>query len=166
MGTGDESTDWNLVVEKAADDMLSVNSEILIFVQGIQDNPLCSGTTGHWWGGNLESFDFYTLDIPADKLVLSPHVYGPDVYVQDYFSDPNVPENMPAIRYAHFGYLTDLGYSVIIGEFGGKYGHGGDPRNKVLQDALVDYMKAKGMTDFFYRAWNPKQQRHGRYSSR
>jgi endoglucanase len=154
-GAGRESTDWNGAAEKAAAEVLSANPDILIFVQGIQDNPVCSGSSSHWWGGNLEPFQCYPLDIPADKVVLSPHVYGPDVFVQPYFNAVNFPNNMPAVWEAHFGYLTLLGYSVIIGEFGGKYGHGGDPRDKVLQDALIAYMDAKGMTDFFYWSWNP-----------
>ncbi|MEQ9618200.1 MAG: cellulase family glycosylhydrolase [Deltaproteobacteria bacterium] len=154
-GTGNEFTDWNTAAERAAEEVLSVNPDILIFVQGIQDNPVCSGSLSHWWGGNLEPFDCFPLDIPADKLVLSPHVYGPDVFDQPYFGEPDFPDNMPGIWETHFGYLVDRGYSVIIGEFGGRYGHGGDPRDRVLQDALVEYMDGKGMTDFFYWSWNP-----------
>jgi endoglucanase len=138
-----------------------VNPDILIFVQGIQDNPDCSGSLSHWWGGYLEQFDCYPLDIPADKLVLSPHVYGPDVHVQPYFETSDFPDNMPAIWDTHFGYLADRGYSVIIGEFGGRYGHGGDSRDKVLQDTLIDYMDSKGMTDFFYLSWNPNSSDTG-----
>ncbi len=154
-GTGNVLTDWNLAAEKVAEEILSVNPDILIFVQGIQDNPVCSGSLSHWWGGNLEPFDCFPLDITADKLVLSPHVYGPDVYVQPHFNDASFPDNMPAIWDTHFGYLADRGYAVIVGEFGGRYGNGGDPRDKVLQDALIDYMDEKGMTDFFYWSWNP-----------
>lgn len=154
-GTGSVATDWNTAAEKAADALLAANPNILIFVQGIQDNPVCSGTLSHWWGGNLEPFECYPLDIPADKVVLSPHVYGPDVYVQPYFNASDFPDNMTDIWETHFGYLTGLGYSVVIGEFGGRYGHGGDSRDKTLQDALIGYMDSKGMTDFFYWSWNP-----------
>ncbi len=62
---------------------------------------------------------------------------------------------MPDIWETHFGYLVDRGYAVIIGEFGGRYGNGGDPRDKDWQDAIIDYMDSKGMTDFFYWSWNP-----------
>jgi endoglucanase len=154
-GTGSESTDWNTAAEKAAGEVLASNPDLLIFVQGVQDNPVCSGSTAHWWGGNLEPFECFPLDIPADKVVLSPHVYGPDVFVQPYFNAADFPDNMPDIWETHFGYLAGLGYSVVIGEFGGKYGHGGDPRDQLLQDALIDYMDGKGMTDFFYWSWNP-----------
>ena len=49
----------------------------------------------------------------------------------------------------------DRGYAVIIGEFGGRYGNGGDPKDRDWQDALINYMDSKGMTDFFYWSWNP-----------
>lgn len=154
-GTGNSSTDWNTAAEKAAAEVLSTNPDLLVFVQGIQSNPSCSSSINHWWGGNLEPFDCYPLNIPEDKLVLSPHVYGPDVFAQPYFSDSNFPNNMPDIWETHFGYLVDRGYSVIIGEFGGRYGNGGDPNDRAWQDALINYMDGKGMTDFFYWSWNP-----------
>lgn len=154
-GTGNPFTDWNTAAEIAAAEVLQANPDLLVFVQGIQSNPICSGSINHWWGGNLEPFDCFPLNIPGDKLVLSPHVYGPDVFAQPYFSDSNFPNNMPEIWETHFGYLVDRGYSVIIGEFGGRYGNGGDPRDRAWQDALINYMDSKGMTDFFYWSWNP-----------
>lgn len=154
-GTGNPLTDWNTAAETAAAEILDVNSDLLIFVQGIESNPTCSGSINHWWGGNLEPFACYPLNIPDDKLVLSPHVYGPDVFAQPYFNDSNFPANMPDIWETHFGYLVDRGYSVIIGEFGGRYGNGGDPSDRAWQDALINYMDSKGMTDFFYWSWNP-----------
>ena len=154
-GTGDSATDWKLAAEKAADDVLFVNQNILVFVQGIQNNPTCSGNINHWWGGNLEPVACFPLNIPSDKLVLSPHVYGPDVFAQPYFNDPNFPNNMTDIWETHFGYLVDDGYTVVIGEFGGKYGHGGDPKDVVWQDSIINYMIDKGMTNFFYWSWNP-----------
>ncbi len=154
-GVGNHATDWNSAAERAASEILAVNPNILIFVQGIESNPVCSGTVNHWWGGNLEPFSCFPLNIPEDKLVLSPHVYGPDVYEQPYFSDPDFPNNMPGIWEQHFGYLVQEGQAVVPGEFGGRYGHGGDPNDKVWQDALIDYFLSKGITNFFYWSWNP-----------
>ena len=154
-GTDDKATDWRLAAQRAASAVMAVNDQILMFVEGVQENSLCSGSTTHWWGGNLEPVKCYPLDIPKRRLVFSPHVYGPDVYGQSYFNDSNFPNNMPAIWEAHFGYLVDEGYAVIFGEFGGKYGHGGDAKDIVWQDALVSYMVSKGIHDFFYWSWNP-----------
>ena len=154
-GTGNNATDFNKAAERAAAAILAVNPDILIFVEGIETNPVCSGTVNHWWGGNLEPQNCYPLDIPADRLVFSPHVYGPDVWAQPYFDDPAFPDNLPAIWDAHFGYLADAGKSVIPGEFGGQYGHGGDPNDIIWQDAIVDYFLEKNITNFFYWSWNP-----------
>jgi len=154
-GTGNPATDWNSAAERAAAAILAEASELLIFVEGIETNPDCSGSINHWWGGNLEPLACYPLNIPADKLVLSPHVYGPDVFDQPYFSDSDFPANMPAIWEQHFGQFIDQGHAVIIGEFGGRYGHGGDPKDRTLQDALVDYLAGKGVSSGFYWSWNP-----------
>jgi endoglucanase len=153
-GTGNTATDWNLAAERAAARILAVNPRLLIFVEGIERNANCSSVGGHFWGGNLEPLSCKPLNIPRDKLVLSPHVYGPDVYNQSYFSASDFPANLPAIWDRHFGRYAGT-YPVVIGEFGGKYGHGGDPKDKIWQDALVTYMKQRGMTSSFYWTWNP-----------
>ncbi len=153
-GTGNLATDWNKAAERAAAAVLAANPDVLIFVEGIQDAPHCSGYITHWWGGNLEPVQCAPLDIPADKLVFSPHVYGPDVFMMSYFHALDFPANMPAIWETHFGYLVDAGYTVIPGEFGGYYGHA-NPLDKIWQDALVDYFIEKGIRNFFYWSANP-----------
>ncbi|MDQ3800905.1 MAG: cellulose binding domain-containing protein, partial [Acidobacteriota bacterium] len=136
---------------------LSVAPDMLIFVEGIEDNRTsapCS-TFGHWWGGNFEPMECHPLDIPADRLVLSPHVYGPDVYNQTYFNDPNFPNNLPAVWDLHFGRFAPQ-HAVVIGEFGGKYGHGGVGEKDVIwQNKIVDYMIEKNIQSSFYWSWNP-----------
>ncbi len=155
-GSGNLATDWNLAAERAAQSVLAVNPNLVIFVEGVQSNKYCiDAGYGHWWGGSLEGQSCTPLNIDTTKLVFSPHVYGPDVYAQTYFSDPSFPDNMSAIWDAHFGYLAMAGRAVMPGEFGGKYGHGGDPNDVIWQDAFVDYLIARGMTDSFYWSWNP-----------
>jgi len=147
-------TDWKLAAERAATEILTVNDDILIFVEGIQENDLCSdGTYGHWWGGNLEPQSCYPLDIDSEKLVLSPHVYGPDVYDQDYFSDSSFPDNMPTIWNQHFGYLLADSFPVVPGEFGGKYEEGS--ADETWQNAYIDYMIENEMCSFFFWSFNP-----------
>jgi endoglucanase len=157
-GTGDVKTDWKIAAEKAGKQVLAANPNLLIFVQGVQTNPKCSSNTGHWWGGNLEPVECYPINnsaIPADKLVFSPHVYGPDVHWQSYFSASNFPSNMTAIWEKHFGYLVDKGYTIVPGEWGGKYGNGGHSADKTWQDAFVNYMKTKKICNSYYWDWNP-----------
>jgi aryl-phospho-beta-D-glucosidase BglC (GH1 family) len=157
-GTGNTKTDWKIAAEKAGKEVLAANSNILIFVQGVQNNPTCSSTISHFWGGNLEPVNCSTVNtnfIPSNKLVFSPHVYGPDVFLQSYFTESNFPENMPAIWEKHFGFLTSKGYTVVPGEWGGKYGNGGLSSDVKWQDKFVSYMKSKKMCNSYYWSWNP-----------
>jgi len=163
-GTG-AATDWKRAAKAASDRILAVAPDMLIFVEGIEDNnnalpdtPPCS-TAGHWWGGNFEPMNCYPLDVPANRLVLSPHVYGPDVYMQSYFNDPNFPANIPAIWDLHYGSFAGQ-HPIVFGEFGGRYGHDGmgrtaNSKDPILQNALVDYMIEKGLQSSFYWSWNP-----------
>ena len=89
------------------------------------------------------------------KIVFIPHVYGPDVFNQGYFNTPDFPANLPAMWDKAFGFLKDKGKAVAIGEFGGKYGHGGDPKDITWHKALVNYLGSKGICDNFYWSWNP-----------
>ncbi|MGE4651205.1 MAG: glycoside hydrolase family 5 protein [Myxococcota bacterium] len=154
-GTGNLATDWDRAAELAADAVLAANSNILVFVEGIQENPVCASSVNHWWGGNLEPEKCAPLDISPNKLVFSPHVYGPDVFQQPYFSAPNFPANLPSIWSEHFGFLGDQGRALAPGEFGGRYGHGGEADDVPWQNELVDYFIDKRICNFFYWSWNP-----------
>jgi endoglucanase len=86
------------------------------------------------------------------KLVYSPHVYGPAVYNQPYFSAGNFPNNMPAIWDAHWGFVAgQTGNAVVIGEWGGTT----SGNNGVWLNALASYLQSKGMTDQFWWCLNP-----------
>lgn len=158
-GIGNTATDWNLAAERAGKAVLSANPNILVFVEGVGENSHCSSNFGHFWGQNLEvqkCVPISTNAIPANKLVLSPHIYGPDVAYQSYFSDASFPSNMPSIWDTQFGYLADKGFTLAPGEWGGKYGtNGGDSKDGALQNALVSYYKSKHICNSFYWGWNP-----------
>jgi endoglucanase len=157
-GTG-ASTDWNTAAERAGKAVLAANPNILVYVEGIQENSNCSDKYGHWQGGNLNPVNctpISTGSIPSTKLVLSPHVYGPDVYVQSYFGDSSFPSNMPNIWNQHFGSLTQKGYTIVPDEWGGKYGLGGGLANdKTWQDAMKNYFISNKICNTFYWSWNP-----------
>ncbi len=156
-----EATDWNLAAERIGNAVLAKAPHWLIFVEGTQvTNPSIDSSFqwgyNAWWGGNLMAVQYYPVNLPQEKLVYSPHVYGPDVYNQPYFNEPDFPDNMPEIWYRHFGYVQiDLNMPVVIGEFGGKYGHGGDPKDVIWQNKIIDWMIANGFCSFFYWSWNP-----------
>lgn len=164
-GKNDVYTDWDLAAQRAGLAVLTSNPNILIFVEGIGENPICSSGGAHWWGGNFEPFackPLGTSSIPANKLVLSPHVYGPDMFPQfSYFNTTDFPNNMPAVWDKHFGYLVAQGYTIIPAGWGGKYGNGGDPKDVLLQDKLVAYFRQKGICSSFFWSLNPQDPQTG-----
>ncbi len=145
--------EWKTLAEHAYTAINAVNPNILIFVQGIsatagnQDGTPTTITQvpygGHVipnWGGNLFEAGANPPNIPRDRLVFSPHVYGPSVYVGNQFMDPNnatckglegdaagdakcpIVINPTLLKQGfedHWGYLKAMGYAVVIGEFGG-----------------------------------------------
>lgn len=113
-GCGDPSRDWRLAAEKAGNAILSVNPDLLIIVEGIANYK----GQNTWWGGNLiGAKDFpVRLQIP-NRLVYSAHEYPASIYPQSWFSDPQYPDNLPAVWDKYWGYLA-ADTPILIGEFG------------------------------------------------
>jgi hypothetical protein len=146
--------EWRTLAGNAYNAINEVNPNILIFVEGIGTTPgMQDGTpttftqephgntnTNPNWGENLFSAGANPPAIPQNRLVFSPHTYGPSVFVQRMFLDPaqtqcaNLEGDAAAAAQCqivinptllaqgwdeHFGYLKAMGYAVVIGEFGG-----------------------------------------------
>jgi aryl-phospho-beta-D-glucosidase BglC (GH1 family) len=147
---------WKALSEAAYQAINSVSPHMLVFVQGIsasannQDGtpetitqvPHGSTVTNPNWGENLFEAGGSPLNIPQDRLVYSPHTYGPAVFQQSHFSDPAQPQcaelegeeagdldcniviDASRLRPGweeHFGYLRDSVYALVVGEFGGNW---------------------------------------------
>ena len=90
---------WKYVAETAAKKVLAKNPNVLIMVEGTEIYPKNIKKNGdyksqdnedyyfNWWGGNLRGVKDYPIDLGKyqDKLVYSPHDYGPTVYEQPWF---------------------------------------------------------------------------------
>lgn len=116
-GDGNTATDWCLAAERIGAVVLEANPRLLVFVEGVES--ACGEHS--WWGGCLTAAGQAPVQLPvADKLVYSPHVYGPSVHAQHYFSDPSFPNNLPAIWNKHFGCVLQnkLGPAIVPGEWG------------------------------------------------
>ncbi|WP_030165082.1 cellulase family glycosylhydrolase [Streptomyces sp. NRRL S-813] len=154
-GCGDQSTDWRLAAERAGNAVLSVNPDLLIFVEGIQT---FNGVSG-WWGGNLMGAGQYPvrLDV-ADRLVYSAHDYATSVAQQSWFSDPSFPANMPGIWDKYWGYLFKQNIAPVwVGEFGTTLQSTVDQK---WLSALVSYLRPTttyGADSFQWTfwSWNP-----------
>jgi hypothetical protein len=129
----------------------------MIFVQGISGNfdGIEDSTIPMNWGEDFQPHAVQPLLIPADKLVLTPHTYGPDVYPKSSFTAANFPANLAAGWETLFGRFSNQ-HPVVVGEWGGKYGQGtGGAQDAVWQNAFVDYLIAKDMRSTFYWCYTP-----------
>ena len=146
--------EWKALSEEAYAAIDSVNPNMVIIVEGIsgtannQDGtpetkvevPHGSTDLNPNWGENLFEAGTNPINIPKDRLIFSPHTYGPSVFVQKQHMDPTQTEceglegdsaaeadcrvviNPTLLEQGweeHFGYLRELGYGILIGEFGG-----------------------------------------------
>jgi len=160
--TGDANTTdpkyfWKAAVEKAAAGILQSNPKLLIFVQGINGNwdGIENSNMPMNWGEDFQPQAYQPLNVPAGKLVLSPHTYGPDVFVKSSFSASNFPANLAADWETLFGQFSSQ-VPVVVGEWGGRYGQGGVGQADVTwQNAFVDYLLSKGIRSSFYWCYTP-----------
>jgi endoglucanase len=154
-GTNDLSTDWRLAAERAGNAILSINPNWLIIVEGVQRNVPGQKLQHHWDGGNLEGVKRYPVRLTRpNKLVYSPHEYGPGVFKMPYFSDKSFPKNMPQRWETGFYYIARQKIAPIwIGEFGGKQIDTSSTEG-IWQNKLVDFIRDKNLS-FAYWSWNP-----------
>ena len=148
---------WKAAAEAASAAVLAANPNLMIFVQGIIGNfdGVEKSTIPINWGEDLQPQAYQPLNIPIDKLVLSPHTYGPDVYVKSSFGAANFPSNLAADWDTLFGQFSQV-HPVVVGEWGGKYGSGTSGQKDVTwQNAFVDYLIAKGISSSFYWCYTP-----------
>jgi aryl-phospho-beta-D-glucosidase BglC (GH1 family) len=148
---------WKAAAESAAAAILAAHPNLLIFVQGITGNfdGVENTNIPMNWGENFQPQGYQPLNIPYGKLVLSPHTYGPDVYVKSSFNAADFPANLVAHWDRLFGQFAQA-HPVVPGEWGGRYGHGGSGQKDVLwQNAFVEYLLSKGIRNSFYWCYTP-----------
>ncbi|MFH1555784.1 MAG: Calx-beta domain-containing protein [Pseudomonadota bacterium] len=160
---GGGANDWAAAAERAGNAIGDVNSNWLIFVEGI-------GTyegNNYWWGGNLMGVRDRPIELDVEnKLVYSAHDYPNSIYPQTWFSDPNYPANLPEKFDQMWGYIYKENIApVYIGEFGTKLT---DPKDAPWLEAITSYLGGdldnNGTTDiaagdkgvsWTYWSWNP-----------
>ncbi|MFZ8911091.1 MAG: cellulase family glycosylhydrolase, partial [Candidatus Nanopelagicales bacterium] len=154
-GTGG-ATDWRRAAERAGNAVLARNPEVLIVVEGIE-GPVAGGQqlTTHWWGGNLEGVRNHPVRLAvANRLVYSPHEYGPGVFNQPWFSAPDMAAALADRWQKGFGYIHEQGIApIFIGEFGAKSVSPTTLEGRWITQ-FTAYLKAKGMSWTFW-SWNP-----------
>ncbi len=149
---GDSKTDWASASERIGNAILKVNPKLLIFVEGVQTGPEGENT---WWGGSLTGVHKRPIKLSVDnKVVYSPHVYGPDVHLQPYFEDKDFPKNLRPIWERQWAFLkTQNKGACVIGEWGGFSRD--NTKDKIWQEELASFLNEKGMHSWFYWCVNP-----------
>jgi endoglucanase len=148
--------DWHAAATRAGNAVLAEAPNWLILVEGIE-RPVPGGTLQqNWWGGNLEGVKTkpVVLNVP-NRVVYSPHEYGPGVFAQPWFNNPSTMSAELASRWsAGWGYIVDQNIApVLLGEFGAKDFSMGSTEGKWMNQ-LIDYLGAKKMS-WTYWSWNP-----------
>lgn len=130
-----DADNWKYVAEKAADAVLSKNENALVLVEGIEIYPKDIKKNGdfksqneddylfNWWGGNLRGVADNPVDLGKrqNKLVYSPHDYGPSVYEQPWFKNGYDFDSLyKDCWYDNWFYIQDKKIApLLIGEWGG-----------------------------------------------
>lgn len=133
-----DSTDknnWKYTAEVAAARILAKNPNVLILVEGTEIYPIDLATNSdyhstnekdyyfNWWGGNLRGVKDYPVDLGKyqNKLVYSPHDYGPTVYKQPWFEgDYDYDSLMKDCWRDNWFYIYEDNIApLLIGEWGG-----------------------------------------------
>jgi hypothetical protein len=126
---------WKYAAERAAARILAVNPNVLILVEGTEIFPkdLATNSDFHstdekdydfnWWGGNLRGVEKYPVDLGKyqNKLVYSPHDYGPTVYKQPWFEGSyDYNSLMKDCWHDNWFYIYEKNIApLLIGEWGG-----------------------------------------------
>jgi endoglucanase len=150
------ANDWQAAATRAGNAVLAEAPGWLVIVEGIEQ-PVPGGTLQqNWWGGNLEGVRAkpVTLNVP-NRVVYSPHEYGPGVYAQPWFNDPaNLDAALDQRWQAGWGYIAEQNIApVLLGEFGAKNFDRGSTEGKWMNH-LIDYLAAQRMS-WTYWSWNP-----------
>ncbi|KAF1315067.1 Cellulase glycosyl hydrolase, partial [Globisporangium splendens] len=154
-GSGDRNTDWRIASLQMANSIHKITSKWLIFVEGMDKSSRDDPNFPCFWGENLMDVQRAPLELSVpERLVYSPHVYGPSVSDMSYFHDASFPSNMPAIWDKHFGFIRGnekYNGAMVIGEWGGAFEKSDD---QTWQREFAKYLKDNELS-WFYWAINP-----------
>lgn len=128
---------WNLFVTETFE---RLNYSGLVFVEGVD------------WGHSFEKMKTNRIHAPEERIVYSPHVYGPSVVGGDLHDVSSYHSQWER----EWGYLVGEKKAVVIGEFGGRY-TGAD---RIWQDQFVDYLLSVRVPGIFW-SLNPSSSDTG-----
>ena len=127
-----DANNWKYAAETAANRVLAKNPNLLIIIEGTEiysknNGDYSSQNDGdyyfNWWGGNLRGVKDYPVDLGKNqnKVVYSPHDYGPAVYEQPWFQGGFNYDSLIADCWQdNWLYISSGNIApLLIGEWGG-----------------------------------------------
>ncbi|KAF8368158.1 hypothetical protein PRIPAC_85987, partial [Pristionchus pacificus] len=150
-GSSNRKTDWNKAAERMIDKLSDFKG--LFLVDGIN------------WGTDLSGAEKYpiTTSCPSlnNRVIYTPHCNGPQVYYQPeltakYLESDSFPNNLDSLYMDRFGFLSEKGYPVIIGEWAGDT----DPSSKDLKwnDWIIEWLRKHCITNFIFWSLDPNSR--------
>jgi endoglucanase len=145
-----DAHNWKRAIENTAGIILAQNPNLLILAEGIEVYPREGYTYSdgnkdnyyfNWWGGNLRGVAQYPVSLGSrqDKLVYSPHDYGPDIYVQPWFQGTFDKARLYAECWGpNWAYIAEQNIApILVGEWGGKLE---SSANKLWLESLASFI--------------------------
>jgi endoglucanase len=156
------SNNWRWAAKRCGNEILSVNPNLLICVQGLD----AYNGEGGWWGAvHLgEKVVPLTLNV-ANQLVFEIHDYGPIVWDQPFHQTADFPDNLPGFWDHQWGFLhNDNTAPVWVGEWGavlddsiGTWSASLRDRERKWFGTLKNYIISKGLS-WTWWTWTPESQ--------
>jgi len=151
------ANDWPAAATRAGNAILAINSNLLIVVEG-NDHYNNAFT---WWGGMLRGVAARPVALNvANRVVYSPHDYGPAEANQPWFNGSTTASSLAAVWDQNWGYIHNQGSApLFIGEFGTLNGNT-DIQNSTPGSqgqwfsSLVQYISGKPALNWAYWAMN------------
>ncbi|KOO53394.1 cellulase (glycosyl hydrolase family 5) subfamily protein [Chrysochromulina tobinii] len=159
-GDGDQERDWALYAGRLGSLVLEECPRWLILVEGLgvgSSAPSPAFCDLCFWGENF--LNVTGAGVPRlskpERLVLSPHLYGPGTNSRMYYFNrtvfPNFPDNMGPIWTDHFlAPARAARAALLVGEWGGRYV--GD--DELWQDRFKAFLLENSLSSFYW-ALNP-----------
>lgn len=167
-GVSAPQTDYNKFYERAIAHIHTQfpNWKGLYMVEGVQYNKETDKVTDYpfWWGGNFGGAIQHPIYVPVpevmNRVVYSPHVYGPDVYDHPYMNVPaaELANELVKVWDSQMGWLIPkLQKGMIIGEWGGSL----KGRDEIVQTELAKWLVKNCMANNVWWAINPESSDTG-----
>jgi endoglucanase len=153
-GTGGP-TDWRRAATRAGNAVTAIAPDWLVVVEGIEKTVPGGKLATHWWGGNLEGVRHAPVKLDrANRVVYSPHEYGPGVFPQPWFGRADTPRLLAQRWRDGWGYIAEQGIApLLVGEFGGRKVDLASDEGR-WQRQFLDHLAKTGIS-WTYWALNP-----------